>query len=76
MKQGLIIKVLLVFNFIEILVFCGLFNFLDSIEYIFSLIRGYGFVVQYALYFVTFCMIYLQGVFLYRYMKLLEGDGK
>lgn len=76
MKQGLIIKVLLVFNFIEIFVFCGLFNFLDSIEYIFGIIRGYGFVVQYALYFVTFCMIYLQGVFLYRYMKLLEGDGK
>ena len=76
MKQGLIIKVLLVFNFIEILVFCGLFNFLDSIEYIFGIIRGYGIVVQYVLYFVTFCIIYLQGAFLYRYMKLLESKGR
>ena len=75
MKQGLIIKGLLVFNFIEILVFCGLFNYIDTIEYIFEYVRDLGF-LGYLLYVVTFCIIYLQGAFLYRYMKLLESKGR
>lgn len=75
MKQSAVIKVLLIFNFIEILVFCGLFNFIDAIEYIFEYVRDLGFLC-YLLYVVTFCIIYLQGAFLYRYMKLLESKGR
>lgn len=75
MKQSIVIKVLLVFNFIEILIFCGLFNFIDAIEYIFEYVRDLGF-LRYLLYVVTFCIIYLQGAFLYRYMKLLESKGR